>query len=256
MKKRGMSAVVTTLIIILLAIVALGIIWVVVKNIIQGGADEVDLGRITLDLQIESVEIQDDGVTVIVLRRNPGQGEFIGMKFVFSNGTDSEIIREDTSLEELEHRAFIFILTKLNISTLTEISVSPIYKTNSGEESFGDIADSIEVSDKMKEGITGKIISQAYGGAFEERGHIGEGLYSITVSGNPGIYPEFKSASVDPLDVLPGDNQTFTTTVYSPYEVVNVTTITQLDNEILNLPLEKISDDGSGTSTWSATWIV
>ncbi len=35
--KRGLSAVVIALIIILLSLVAVGVVWVVVKNIISGG---------------------------------------------------------------------------------------------------------------------------------------------------------------------------------------------------------------------------
>ena len=41
--KKGMSDVVTTLIIILLVIAAIGIIWVVVKPFISGGAQQFDV---------------------------------------------------------------------------------------------------------------------------------------------------------------------------------------------------------------------
>jgi hypothetical protein len=68
--------------------------------------------------------------------------------------------------------------------------------------------------------------------------------------------PEFKRAIVDPLDVLPGDNQTFTVHVYSPHGVINVTTTTQLDNSILDLDLQEIGEDGDGNQIFSATWIV
>ena len=87
MNKRGISAVVTTLIIILLSIVMLGVLWVVVKNLLDKNAEQIDLGKTTLDLEIQTVKIQDTEVTVVVVRRNPGKGEFIGMYFVFSNGT-------------------------------------------------------------------------------------------------------------------------------------------------------------------------
>jgi flagellin-like protein len=49
MKKRGdkraISPVITTLIIILLALVAIGIVWIVIKNIVSEGTEGISLGR-------------------------------------------------------------------------------------------------------------------------------------------------------------------------------------------------------------------
>ena len=47
--KKGLSAVVTTLIIILLVLVAVGIIWVVVQNIVTEGAESISLELFTVD---------------------------------------------------------------------------------------------------------------------------------------------------------------------------------------------------------------
>ena len=81
--KQGLSDVVTTLIIILISLVAIGLVWVVVQNVLQEGSEQVGLGEFTLDLQIKSVQIQDENVTVVVVKRNPGEGEFVGMDFIF-----------------------------------------------------------------------------------------------------------------------------------------------------------------------------
>jgi flagellin-like protein len=43
--KRGISPVITTLIIILLALVAIGIVWIVIKNIVSEGTEGISLGR-------------------------------------------------------------------------------------------------------------------------------------------------------------------------------------------------------------------
>jgi len=69
--KRGMDDVVTTLLIILLTVVAISVIWIVVRDIIQKGSKDIELGKFTLDLGIESVSIGEDNVTVVVVRRNP-----------------------------------------------------------------------------------------------------------------------------------------------------------------------------------------
>ncbi|MCX6749230.1 MAG: hypothetical protein NTW17_00595 [Candidatus Pacearchaeota archaeon] len=138
--KKGLSAIVATLIIILLTLVAVGIVWIVIRNVIQSGAEQTELGLYSLDLEIKSVQL-DGQDAIITVKRNVGEGEFVGMNFIFSNGTDSETIRENVSLDELETKSIIITLTNLNVSTLTSVSVIPIYQTSSGKESSGNPTD-------------------------------------------------------------------------------------------------------------------
>ncbi len=252
--QKGLSAIVATLIIILLVLVAVGIVWVVVNNVIQEGAEEIDLGKFTLDLEIKRVQIEDNNVTVVVVKRNPGEGNFIGMNFVFSDGINSEIIRENTVFQELDEKSFRFTLTEISTTNLKTISVVPIFELSSGKESIGNIADSFDVSEEMKAGITGGVVSN-----FAALGFTGMGVVNYSISSGEEVLPEFRRAIVDPLDVLPGHKQTFTVYVYSPYGIVNVTTRTELDNSTLNLDLEKIDEYAENSETieiWSANWTV
>jgi hypothetical protein len=254
LSKKGLSAIVTTLIIILLVLVAVGIVWVIVRNIVQEGAEGIGLGKFTLDLEIKTAQITDGDVTVVVIRRNPGEGNYTGMNFIFSDGTNSEIIRENTILEETEVKNFTFTLTQISTSNLRTISVAPVFELSSGEESIGDIADSFEITEEMREGITGGAISN-----FEALGFEGMGVVNYSISSGGEDLPEFRRAIVDPLDVLPGHNQTFTVHVYSPYGVVNVTSLTELDNSTLYLDFEKTDEfviDNETIEIWSASWIV
>ena len=116
--KRGLSDVVTTLVIILISLVAIGVVWVVIQNVIQKGSEQVELGQFTLDLQIKAVQVQDENVTIVIVKRNPGEGEFVGMNFIFSDGQNSEIIRENTTLQELDQRSFTITLSEINTSNL------------------------------------------------------------------------------------------------------------------------------------------
>ena len=140
--KRGMSAVVTTLIIILLAIVAIGIVWVVVKNILDKGKEEITLTGLTLDLDITRATIEGTTLSVTV-KRNPGEGNLIGINFVISDGYNSVVITEYTDLAELGVQTFTFNTnTQLpGIGDITSISVAPIFETSSGKEVTGDILD-------------------------------------------------------------------------------------------------------------------
>jgi hypothetical protein len=82
-------------------------------------------------------------------------------------------------------------------------------------------------------------------------GFTGAGTREYTISSQAEEVVKFTKVVVDPLDVLPGYNQTFTAYVSSPNGITNVTTVTELDNSTLNLDLE-LQGDGS----WSAMWTV
>jgi len=138
--KRGMSAVVTTLIIILLVIVAMGIVWVVVKNIIEKGRDEITLTGLTLDLDIIRATFEDDTLSVTV-KRNRGEGNLVGINFVISDGDNSVVVRKDTNLAELGWETFTFNLSTLAVGEITSISVAPIFEISSGKEVTGEILD-------------------------------------------------------------------------------------------------------------------
>ncbi|GAI89428.1 unnamed protein product, partial [marine sediment metagenome] len=131
--KRGMSAVVTTLIIILLAIVAIGIVWVVVKNIVDKGRDEISLTSLTLDLQIKKVLVEEDNLSIGV-ERGGGKGELVGINFVISDGDNSVVIRRDVSMQELETKIFTFILSELAVDEITSIEIAPIIELKLGKE--------------------------------------------------------------------------------------------------------------------------
>jgi len=144
MKKRGMSAVVTTLIIILLAIVAIGIVWVVVKNIINQGKDEITLTGLTLDLEIMKASYDNDaGILSVTVKRNPGDGNLVGINFVIGNEDNSVVVTRDTTLAELGVKTFTFDENSdlIGIEEITSISVAPIFESPSGKEVTGEIKD-------------------------------------------------------------------------------------------------------------------
>lgn len=140
--KGGLSTVVTSLIMILLVLVAVGVIWIMIAKIISESTEEVFLGKFTIDTNIESVSIDEASNNVsVIVKRKPGMGEFSGIKFIFYNATNSEQHQRDVDLEELESKRFNFHLNNLNVSTLTKISIALIFKTSSGKESVGNIVD-------------------------------------------------------------------------------------------------------------------
>ena len=95
--KRGLSDVITTLIIILLVLVAVGIIWVVVRNVVQSGSEQIEITTrcVAVDLRavsVTSVEGQAGNYTV-TLQRRAGGDTIDGVRLVFLNATEaSEVL--------------------------------------------------------------------------------------------------------------------------------------------------------------------
>jgi len=91
--KKGLSTVVTTLIIILLVLVAIGIIWVVVRGVIEQGS-----GQIKASTQCNQVDVRitnvpsstcDGTSCVVTVERRAGGGVIGGIYLTISDGTNT-----------------------------------------------------------------------------------------------------------------------------------------------------------------------
>jgi hypothetical protein len=145
---KGLSTIVATLLIILLTLVAVGIIWIVVRNVIQNGAEQVSLGKFTLNLEIKNVQKISDTQLNVKLKRNAGEGEISGLEFIVDDGENSEVVKiTNLSFNELEERTFNLVLVSgINLSKIQKVSVAPIFKLSSGKETVGDVKDEYIIS--------------------------------------------------------------------------------------------------------------
>jgi len=147
--KRGLSTIVATLLIILLTLVAVGIIWVVIKNVITSGTEQISLGKLTLSLEIKSATVNIVGNTIIIkIKRNVGEGTISGLNFIVDDGDNTEVIESNLTLNELEERTVTFSLngSGINISRIQKVSVAPIFLLESGKEIIGDVKDEYTLS--------------------------------------------------------------------------------------------------------------
>jgi len=143
MNKRSLSTIVTSLIVILLVLVAVGVLYVTYMNFVRTGAEGISLGDFTFNLEIKSVRIDNSTDNISMkIKRNPGQGDLVGIKFIFNDGKNSESSEQTVTLEELGYESFSFTLSELNVSNIKIISIAPIYKISSGKEVIGSIVDS------------------------------------------------------------------------------------------------------------------
>ena len=97
--KKGLSAIVATLIIILLTLVAVGIIWAVIRNLVEGGAGQVDLSSKCLNVELSGVNVTENalipGNYSVTLRRGSDSQDDIGVKIaVFKGATENSGVLE------------------------------------------------------------------------------------------------------------------------------------------------------------------
>ena len=144
--KKAFSPVITTLIIISVSLLSIGFVWIVVKNIVQDGAENVSLNKLVLSAKIEKISINNTSNDVkLTLKRNSEIGRVTGVKFIFSDGMNTEIIEMDASLKELERKDFEIHLEELSVSDLEAVSAALVSESDSGNEIIGE-ASYVEVN--------------------------------------------------------------------------------------------------------------
>jgi len=135
--KRGLSAIVATLIIILLVLVAVGIIWVVVRNLIQEGVEQIDISTkcLAIDLRAESVELTTGETESYDVTLRLAGGETIdGVKItLFNETTNSGVLDFGETMSPLD------IKTKTIVAGITDanrLEYTVYFLDDSGNEAF------------------------------------------------------------------------------------------------------------------------
>jgi flagellin-like protein len=135
--KRGLSAIITTLLVVVLVLVAVGIVWGVISGVLTQGAENIEISARCLNVGISATAVNcaDVSACVIILDRTGTETDAIeGVKLVFRDSTaleNSAVIEEVGNIEKLVGA----ILTE--DSTLTapdSLEVTPYFLDASGNE--------------------------------------------------------------------------------------------------------------------------
>lgn len=140
---KGLSTIVATLIIILLVLVAVGIIWVVVRNVIQGGVKQIDINSKCLNIEISPTKANcavnasdggNTGVCNVTVTRSTGSDEIGGVKLVFTNdgGESNWIETVSGNIGALATKTVANINT--GISNVSKVEVLVYFVDDSGNE--------------------------------------------------------------------------------------------------------------------------
>jgi flagellin-like protein len=107
--KRGLSAIIVTLIMILLVIVASGIIWVVIRNVVGEGTEQINVGTACLNVNVEATRVVNTSVPGatedydVTLTKSAGRDDIGGVSLIFYNstGTSSDVVEIPVNIELL-----------------------------------------------------------------------------------------------------------------------------------------------------------
>jgi ABC-type Na+ efflux pump permease subunit len=139
MKKRGLSAVVITLIMILLALVVSGIIWVVVSNLAKSGSEQIETNAKCLNSQVEvvSADCSDPSSCNVVVKRTSGSDEIGGIKVVLYDASGQSVVGDDGAgdLNALATRVVAGIDASALSGNVTEARAAIYFTNDAGEES-------------------------------------------------------------------------------------------------------------------------
>ncbi len=134
--QKGLSTIIVTVLLIGMAIVALGIVWVTVSNILSSSLKTADLQKLTIRLTIEEAHKSNSQIITIV-KRESGEGSLVGIRFIFFSSTDSEEIRANSNLGASENSTFTLTPGRIGIRDINLVAVIPIF-IDSGQETIGD----------------------------------------------------------------------------------------------------------------------
>lgn len=175
-EKKGLSSVIIALLLVLLSLVAIGVVWVVVMDLIGDSVKQINLSGMLIDLDIKSAKINGD--VSVTVQRKVGDGDLTGIVFVFTDGDIEESFTRETSLGIYNTQTFSFTLENIqNISTLKEVSVAAVTES-AGSEKVGNILDTYTIGNSD--------IQSGSNEEPEEEEEILEETSNCTINGCPG----------------------------------------------------------------------
>lgn len=129
--KKGLSGIVTTLIIILLVLVAVGVIWGVVNNLLSSGTSSLNKNAMCLELDVKATKVVhtagSEDYNITVFRKATGPDQVVHLKLVlFSDSGNTDVIKVDTQ-EWGQLRTDTVALTSTGITDANKIQVTPYF---------------------------------------------------------------------------------------------------------------------------------
>lgn len=140
MNKRGLSTIVVSLAMIIFVLIAAGVMWVVIRNLLEKQGENVSVAPMNVDVKISSVSDPAGANNVqITTKRNPGAGTTTGIKYIiqFNDGTFAATCDDSNPILELVERTYTCALGSKEFADIKEIKYAPIIDMGDGKTKAG-----------------------------------------------------------------------------------------------------------------------
>jgi len=138
MEKKGLSTVVVSLILIVVALAAVAVVWVIVNNVIGGSTGQVNLQKDCLDVKLTPTRLVCSGATNstcdVTVERGAGGKAIAGIKLSFTNSTEAVNFVETSAgdIAQLEKSTVSAVST--GIVNADKVDVNAYFLDGSGNE--------------------------------------------------------------------------------------------------------------------------
>lgn len=139
--KRGLSEIVISLIMIVLVLVAISIVWFIVRGILDKGTGQVNLGSDCFELDLSATKVlnaTDNNVSPVTydvtLTRGAGGNDIGGVKIIFTNATASSNYVHNAvgNMAPLETKTVS--AAGVTITQANKVEIVPYFLDGSGKE--------------------------------------------------------------------------------------------------------------------------
>ncbi|MBX4212360.1 hypothetical protein KW787_02810 [Candidatus Pacearchaeota archaeon] len=135
--KKGLSEIVTAVLLILIALAAIVLVWAFVKPVIQQSSEKISAAQAAqnaLSIQGRSITVGSDGSSLLTLivQRNPGTGNITGFTIVLEDNTGKSVgfVYPNVTLTEYESVRIPIYYGNKSLGNITRISIVPFVNSN------------------------------------------------------------------------------------------------------------------------------
>ncbi len=161
MGKRGLSDIVSTGLLILLAIAGVIIIWGVARTFFIGTGENINTDVFTSSFNIPADKVKiDRGIKYVSfsLKRGAGKADITGLKIVLEDSEGTSAVFNISSLNELESKVIDLSYADTSLKDLAKISAAPVLEGANGKEMQAGIVGDYKLENRaypMPSGLVG-----------------------------------------------------------------------------------------------------
>jgi len=127
MEKRGVSDIITTVLLILIVLAAIGIVWAIISNFLGSSTEQIDLGAGFSQLEIvdNSIKYLPSDAIQLKVKRDSNPGNITGLRVIVeSENGNTQSYDIDVPIKELETK-IIDVPLQGKIQNVSKVSIAP-----------------------------------------------------------------------------------------------------------------------------------